>query len=131
PKSERFGRPGMRELIPWLSNVWQNDPDKITASSSEIINAFHKSTSFTPGDPLGHDILHKAYRKYEQQFDEEYGGFGPAPKFPSPHNLMFLLRYAARNKDSKALEIVEKTLVNMRMGGIFDQIGFGFHRYST
>ncbi|HET6528393.1 MAG TPA: thioredoxin domain-containing protein, partial [Balneolaceae bacterium] len=131
PKSERHGRPGMRELIPWLSNIWQNEPEKITQSSSEIIDAFQKSTSFESGDRLQNDILDEAFNQYERQFDEQYGGFGSAPKFPSPQNLMLLLRYAGQNESSKALEMAEKTLVQMRMGGIFDQIGFGFHRYST
>ncbi|HEX6981639.1 MAG TPA: thioredoxin domain-containing protein [Balneolaceae bacterium] len=131
PKNERHGRPGMRELIPWLSKIWQNEPEKITNSSREIISAFRKSTSFESSDRLQSDILDKAFHQYEQQFDKQYGGFGSAPKFPSSHNLMLLLRYAKQNKSSKALEMVEKTLVQMRMGGLFDQIGFGFHRYST
>ena len=61
----------------------------------------------------------------------EFGGFGTAPKFPTPHNLTFLLRYYKRYNDKSALEMVEKTLTQMRLGGIYDQIGFGFHRYST
>ena len=62
---------------------------------------------------------------------ENYGGFGDAPKFPTPHKLMFLLRYYKSHKDIKALEMVEKTLDCMYKGGIFDHIGFGFSRYST
>lgn len=131
PKSERHGRPGMRELIPWISNIWQNEPEKIYASSNEIITAFQKSTSFDAGERLKSDILDKAYHQYEQQFDEEFGGFGSAPKFPSPHNLMLLLRYSVRHADSNALQMAEKTLTHMQRGGLFDHIGFGFHRYST
>ena len=131
PKAGRQGRPGMRELIPWISELWQNDREKIIKSTDEIVTAFQKSNAFTPSDRLGSDILDDAYHQYEQQFDEEYGGFGSSPKFPSPHNLMFLLRYADHHQDSKALEMVEKTLTKMRMGGLFDHIGGGFHRYST
>lgn len=131
PRQGRHGRPGMRELIPWISQLWENEREKITDSSEEIISAFQKSNVFEAGDQLDEDILDEAYHQYEQQFDEEYGGFGTLPKFPSPHNLMLLLRYAKRNPDSKALQIVEKTLVGMRIGGLFDHIGWGFHRYST
>ncbi len=131
PKNERQGRPGMHQLIPWISNIWKNEREKVTNSSLEIVEAFQKSNQFESGDRLSIDILDKTYRQYEQQFDEQYGGFGSAPKFPSAHNLMLLLRYAERNKDSDALTMVEKTLTQMRLGGLFDQIGFGFHRYST
>src|SRR5699024_5293754 len=97
----------------------------------EISDAFQKSIQPEQGTELGEEILDKAYKQYDAQFDEEYGGFGSAPKFPSPHNLMLLLRYARNHPDSNALPMVEKTLIQMRLGGIFDQIGFGFHRYST
>jgi uncharacterized protein YyaL (SSP411 family) len=80
---------------------------------------------------LGEDELRDAYKKLVLKFDAENGGFGHAPKFPTPHNLLFLLRYWNRTKEKTALEMVEKTLRSMRLGGIFDQVGFGFHRYST
>ena len=131
PKVGRQGRPGMRELIPWISELWQNDRKKILNITDEIVSAFQKSNAFSPADHLDGDILDEAYQQYEQQFDAQYGGFGSSPKFPSPHNLMFLLRYAERKEDSNALEMVAKTLTQMRMGGIFDQVGGGFHRYST
>ena len=72
-----------------------------------------------------------AFRQYNERFDHQFGGFGSAPKFPTPHNLLFLLRYYNRTQNSEALEIVTKTLTEMRKGGMYDQIGFGFHRYST
>lgn len=131
PRQGRHGRPGMRELIPWISQVWENEREKIRNSSQEIINAFQKSNAFEATDQLDESVLDDAYHQYEQQFDEVYGGFGTSPKFPSPHNLMLLLRYAKQNPDSDALSMVEKTLTQMRMGGLFDQIGWGFHRYST
>ena len=131
PRTGRHGRPGMRELIPWISQIWENERKKITNSATEIINAFHKSNAFESGEILDHEVLEDAYLKYRKQFDEEYGGFGSSPKFPSPHNLMFLLRYAKQNPDSDALLMVERTLTQMRRGGIFDHVGLGFHRYST
>lgn len=131
PKRGRHGRPGMRELIPWISKLWNNKREKITASSNEIISAFQKSNSFESGERLSADVLDKAYQQYKQQFDKQHGGFSPSPKFPSPHNLMFLLRFAKKNENPEALKMVSKTLTQMRRGGIFDHIGLGFHRYST
>jgi uncharacterized protein YyaL (SSP411 family) len=80
---------------------------------------------------LGKDVLDDAYEKFVLSFDEANGGFGRAPKFPTPHNLLFLLRYWSRTKEKTALAMAENTLRAMRTGGIFDQVGFGFHRYST
>ncbi|MDQ7001940.1 MAG: thioredoxin domain-containing protein, partial [Ghiorsea sp.] len=76
-------------------------------------------------------LVKKAVDDLKLSFDAEHGGFGNAPKFPSPHKLLFLLRQAQKNNDTKSLNMVEKTLDAMRAGGVFDQIGFGFHRYST
>lgn len=76
-------------------------------------------------------MIHSAYRQFKRAFDEEYGGFGNAPKFPSAHNLLFLLRYWSATGERTALDMVEKTLDMMRRGGIYDHIGFGFCRYST
>ena len=72
----------------------------------------------------------QAWQQLSQHFDPVYGGFGRAPKFPSPHNLLFLLRYWKRTGHDQALPMVEKTLQAIRRGGVYDQVGFGFHRYS-
>jgi uncharacterized protein YyaL (SSP411 family) len=84
-----------------------------------------------PGKDFDRSVLDKAYDELVGRFDEKYGGFGSAPKFPTPHNLFFLLRYWKRTGEPKALQMVEKSLKEMRKGGIYDHIGFGFHRYST
>jgi len=131
PKTGRQGRPGMLQLIPRLAQLWENEREKISSSTDEIISAFQKSNQFEGDDELDELVLDKAYSQFESQYDTVHGGFGSSPKFPSAHNLMFLLRYAQRNPDSKALEMVEQTLTQMRRGGIFDHIGWGFHRYST
>ncbi|MGM0545872.1 MAG: thioredoxin domain-containing protein [Bacteroidota bacterium] len=131
PREGRQGHPGMREIIPWLSQLWHNEREKIIKSTEEIVTAFQKSNQFSAGELLDDHILDHAYEEFANRFDEQYGGFGSSPKFPSPHNLMFLLRYADRHPDSNALPMVEKTLTQMRRGGIFDQVGGGFHRYST
>lgn len=131
PKEGRYGRPGMRELIPRISGLWNNEREKVIGSTEEIIQAFRKSNNQEPGEELTADILEKAFQTYSQQYDEVNGGFGNSPKFPSPHNLMFLLRYGHFSGEKKAMEMVTGTLEAMRKGGIFDQVGFGFHRYST
>ncbi|GAH00121.1 unnamed protein product, partial [marine sediment metagenome] len=77
------------------------------------------------------EIFEKAYGNFDSIFDSKNGGFGSAPKFPSPHNLLFLLNYYVRTGEGRSLEMVETTLTRMRNGGIFDHVGFGFHRYAT
>jgi hypothetical protein len=131
PKEGRFGRIGLKELIPRIKELWQTKRDEILNSSEQISSAVISSSSFKADIPLKEEIFDIAFKEFQERFDEEYGGFGNAPKFPTPHNLMFLLRYWKRYNNESALEMVEKTLTEMRMGGIYDQIGFGFSRYST
>jgi hypothetical protein len=76
-------------------------------------------------------MLHLTYEQLANRYDQENGGFSIAPKFATPHNLLFLLRYWARTGNEQSLHMVEKTLQAIRSGGIYDHIGFGFHRYST
>ncbi len=131
PKSERFGRMGMLQLLPRIKELWQNRRSDLLKSAEEISNAISKSAQVTGNENLDEQIFKKAFSNLKNRFDPEFGGFGTAPKFPTPHNLTFLLRYYKRYKDKSALEMVEKTLTQMRLGGIYDHIGFGFHRYST
>lgn len=131
PKYNRFNRIGMMELVPRLKEIWQNRRDEVLKSAEEISSSL-KNINFglSPAE-IDETILDKAYNDLNKRYDADNGGFGTSPKFPSPHNLMFLLRYWKRNDNAKALEIVEKTLTKMRLGGIYDHIGFGFARYST
>jgi len=131
PKSGRYGRPGMRELIPRIQGLWEDEREKVYNSAEEIMQAFQKSNKQESGESLSADILEKAFQNYVQNYDAEKGGFGSSPKFPSPHNLMYLLRYWKHAGDEKALQMVTSTLTEMRRGGLFDQVGYGFHRYST
>jgi uncharacterized protein YyaL (SSP411 family) len=132
PKESRYGRPGMLELIPRIAEVWNTRREEVNTSSESILQALRRaSQSRTAGDLLDESILKRSYEELSEQFDEQHGGFGSAPKFPSPHNFLFLLRYWLRSGEERALKIVEKTLTEMRRGGIFDQVGYGFHRYST
>lgn len=131
PKSGRYGRPGMRELIPRIEGLWNEEREKIYNSAEEITEAFRKSNRNESGEALSEQILAKAYKQYSDTYDQSKGGFGSAPKFPSPHNLMLLLRYWKFSGNEHALEMATHTLTMMRRGGIFDQVGLGFHRYST
>ncbi len=131
PKKSRFGSVGMLDLIPQIMEIWRLRRVDIELTAKDILQRIETLQERRPGKELGKEILDDAYEKLVIDFDEENGGFGLAPKFPRPHSLLFLLRYYKRTKEKKALSIVEKTLHQMRCGGIFDQIGFGFHRYST
>ena len=130
PKESRYGRAGMLELIPKVQEVWKTKRADLEQNAEEVIAALNSAQTISGLDP-GESVLRAAYRQYQQSFDSENGGFGRAPKFPSPHNLLFLLRYWKRTGENKALEMVEKTLTEMRRGGIYDHVGYGFHRYST
>ena len=131
PRTSRFGRMGMLELLPRVLEMWRGDRERLLESASEVAGAL----SATPGsegapDP-GKEALELGAVQLAQRFDEEHGGFGHAPKFPTPHDLLFLLRRWRRTGDAWALRMVERTLDAMRRGGIHDHLGGGFHRYST
>jgi uncharacterized protein YyaL (SSP411 family) len=130
-KETRFGRMGMLELIPRIKELWLTRQADVLSSAYQIIGALQQTSVDLPGEELSEPILHLAYKQFAGRFNERYGGFGNVPKFPSPHNLLFLLRYWKRTGEGNALYMVEKTLQAMRYGGIYDHIGFGFHRYST
>ncbi len=132
PKEGRFGRVGMMDMVPRLHEIWQNRKEDVLKSADQITELLQQSQSSTEkAEELTRTDLDKVYDQLNQRFDPFYGGFGSAPKFPTPHTLSFLLRYWKRTNNPKTLEMVEKSLDGMRMGGIYDQIGFGFHRYST
>ena len=130
PRESRFGRVGMLELIPQIKELWRSKRNDIEKLAEETVLAL-KAVKAPSGEELNEETLHMAYEQLLEMFDEQHGGFGDAPKFPTPHNLMFLLRYWKRTGDGMALLMVEKALSGMRMGGVFDHIGFGFHRYSV
>jgi uncharacterized protein YyaL (SSP411 family) len=131
PKESIYGRIGLLELIPQIKAIWANKRDEVMNAAEEITKGLQEIHPQAAEKKLGQDTLKKAYEIFARSFDSQYGGFGNAPKFPSPHNLYFLLRYWKRTGETQALKMVEETLQSMRRGGIYDQIGFGFHRYST
>lgn len=132
PKKTRLGRVGLMELIPRLKKLWKTQHDELISRANQITMAIKQQISeYVSIEELDETTLKFAYAHLAMRFDNVYGGFSSAPKFPTPHNLLFLLRYWKRTGKEKALEMVERTLEAIQFGGIKDHIGFGFHRYST
>jgi len=132
PKTARLGMPGFTEIILQLANLWKNQREQVVQAGEEITKALQpKKAQGSAGESFSLSVLQKAYEQLHTRFDARWGGFGNAPKFPTPHHLTFLLRWHRRYPNSYALAMVEKTLESMRHGGIFDQVGLGFHRYSV
>lgn len=129
PKTSRGGMIGFKELLMAISEVWANDRASLLEQSDKIINHLNQTEVF--GDNAEIELTHSAVSVYSKIYDEKYGGFGRAPKFPTPHNLLLLLSYYERYKDKNCLRMAEHTLLQMYRGGMFDHIGFGFCRYST
>ena len=131
PRESRFGLEGMMELVPHIRDIWAMRRGETLSLSDKVTTLLQQAPENTAGEEPGQATLKLAHEQLAQSFDAEQGGFSRAPKFPTPTNLLFLLRYWKRSGDKTALDMVEKTLQGMRRGGIYDHVGFGFHRYST
>jgi uncharacterized protein YyaL (SSP411 family) len=131
PKDNRHGQIGMRHLITNIDSLWKNKQADLIKSADEIMDALKEQATDDSGWQGEISLLQKGYEQLQETYDDSFGGFGRAPKFPMPHNLIFLLRYWRRFQEDKAWVMVEKTLRQMRHGGIFDHLGYGFHRYAT
>jgi uncharacterized protein YyaL (SSP411 family) len=131
PREARYGQAGLIDLLGRVVKVWDEQRDEVRKSAGTVAAAIRESAGGEEGTMPGVDIFSSAYAEIEGSFDSRYGGFGEAPKFPTPHWYRFLLRYAGRQGEKKAVEMTERSLKALRRGGIFDQIGYGFHRYST
>ena len=131
PPQDRYGMPGFPNLLQSIAGSWKTEKKEITESADSAVNFLGKAAQPAAPSPLSAKELGEAYRRSEANFDETWGGFGGAPKFPRSHALSMILRHWARTKDKRALEVVEKTLKAMARGGMYDQLGGGFHRYST
>ena len=133
PKRGSFGQAGMMEIIPRIGELWRENRDELLRSADQILDHL-KQAAVGPSpedEALDESLLKRGYDALASIYDPQNRGFGGAPKFPAPHNLLFLLRYWKRSKDAFALQMVEETLQAMSMGGVFDHLGGGFHRYST
>jgi uncharacterized protein YyaL (SSP411 family) len=132
PRDDRHGRVGMVNLIPRIQQAWAERRSALLDSAASIQQHLESMAAADfGGRTLGTDVLREGFSELSASFDRQHGGFGSAPKFPTPHRLLFLLRYWRRTGVDMALEMVDQTLDSLRAGGVFDQVGFGFHRYST
>ena len=131
PKDKRGGRSGLFQILPMITDAWTSKRQDIMTSVGQVKNYLDQLNSKPAGNNFSTELINRAYDQFRNGFDEEYGGFFRAPKFPSPHNLIFLMRYHHSFDNKIALDMATKTLKQMRLGGIYDHIGFGFHRYST
>lgn len=134
PKTARYGTIGFQELLLTVCEKWRTDRVTLMDSANEIVQVVEEhntQNNHAVQSETEPHLLASALNLYKRSFDKKYGGFGDAPKFPSPHNLLFLMRYYEKNQDKEAMEMVDKTLLQMYRGGIFDHIGGGFSRYST
>lgn len=131
PKRDARGMPGLMTILSRLAELWQENKEDLITSGNKITEAVSSQMFVHVSGEIDQHILDQAYEIYKNRFDPVYGGFGSAPKFPTPHNLSYLLRYWKMTGKKQALEMVEKTLESMYRGGIFDHIGYGFARYSV
>ncbi len=129
PPLSRYGMVGFRELLLTITDKWENDKIMLLDSAEQIVEYLQPKTSREA--KIDNDFIGKSIEHFKQLYDKQYGGFGEAPKFPTPHNLLYLLLYGKLHNDKAVINMVAYTLVQMRKGGIFDHIGHGFSRYST
>ncbi len=130
PKNSRYGQMGLTELLKQVIHLWQTQRKILLNTGKQIIEAIAQPLATEKQGP-NQSLMRKAYLQLRAGFDSVWGGFGTAPKFPSPHNLLFLMRFYQLEREPTALKMVETTLQAMMKGGIHDQIGGGFFRYST
>ena len=130
PKWSQYGMLGLMELLAQVEKLWKTDRKKLLETGEKIASFLQKESTEELAAPTA-VLLEQGAAELLQRFDREWGGFGTAPKFPTPHNLFFLLRYGKAEGNAIAVSAVEKSLDAMAQGGIFDQIGGGFSRYST
>lgn len=145
--AEAYGRPSFRRVLEFIDNAWKNKRDQVDAAGEDFVRFLNErpvaavadaaaAGSGTSGGELAGKLpdeamLTRAFRTLYENYDGVHGGFGRAPKFPSPHVLLYVLRYYSRTGNEDAFAAVEKTLQAMARGGMRDQIGGGFHRYSV
>ena len=132
PPDDRYGRPGFANVLQAVAAAYSDRRSDVAKQAEQVVEHLTQMSSVSDhGHDLTSDLLDVAFRHYRSTFDSHYGGFGNAPKFPPSMGLPFLLRYWLRTRNSDALEMAELTLEKMGRGGMYDQLGGGFHRYST
>ncbi len=134
PPENRYGHPGFASVLSQIAAAWRNDREKIAESAADVVAQLQKSSTIEArpgGGRVDASVQDTAFSVFRRTYDAQYGGFGGAPKFPRPSTHNFLLRYYARTKNREALDMVLATLREMAKGGMNDQLGGGFHRYSV
>jgi uncharacterized protein len=132
PAEPRFGMPTFKRILSAVSDSYRNKPADVARAVESVREMFDTAREATrSGGAPGPELLDQAYRRLSDEYDEEHGGFGGAPKFPATMSLDFLLRYWARTGTERALSIVTNSFLRMARGGIYDQIGGGFARYTV
>ncbi len=131
PKKTRYNSIGLLDLTDRIRDLWMKEQENI----KEVVGRVRDALSGTSGDRSGEQLdlaaVDAGVGELSRRYDEVRGGFSNAPKFPTPHNLLLLMRHWKRTGNERSLDMVLNTLREMRKGGIYDQIGYGFHRYST
>jgi uncharacterized protein YyaL (SSP411 family) len=132
PPDNRYGRPGFGSLLSAIAQSWKTRRDDVETSASQILEHLTGNAEGPPaGEVAGPLVLETAARSLASQFDSRHGGFGGAPKFPPSMRLECLIRYWVRTREPQARDMAERTLTQMASGGMYDQVGGGFHRYSV
>ena len=130
-KYSGFGRIGMLDMVTRIREIWLDRRDDVEKSADNILDLLQQQNRSRPGVYLDEKIIHAAFNELCRRYDSSNGGFSSAPKFPTPHIITFLLRYWEMGGNDQVLAMIKHTLTAMRLGGIYDHVGFGFHRYST
>ena len=132
PPEDRFRLPGFPRVLAGVADAFNSRPDEIAETTSSFLNELRRmNVAYESGEPLDSQLLDAAYSALAKTYDKRHGGFGGAPKFPASMNLEFLLRAHQRTGHAEALDMVTHTCRKMAEGGLYDQLGGGFHRYST
>ncbi len=131
PRDQKYGRPGLIDILNRVATLWEKDRKSLSGTGQQVTDAIKSHFSTPRSGEVPYDVTRRARNALEAQFDEQYGGFGQSPKFPTPHTLSFLTRHYWLEGDQRSLEMVERTLEGMYRGGMYDHVGFGFARYST
>ncbi len=133
PNAPRHGMPAFKQILISLAEAWVNQSDKIAQTKEGLLEFYAKGNRILDdqASPLDPNIPNDVVKQLDRGFDRAEGGWGRAPKFPQPMTLEFLLRYHARTGDETSRRMLDTTLARMASGGMYDQLGGGFHRYST
>lgn len=135
PRRSQGTTPGMLDLIPHIVRVWKERRDEVYEAGDRVFEAitraYEKHNVVPQAGMVSDEELHSAFNNLSSTYDHKFGGFGRAPKFPSVPQLLFLLQYGLTFSNDQAIRMVISTLSAMALGGVRDQVGFGFHRYAV